>query len=294
MFVKRPFSEHPPILVAAALNSQVGCSETRSKTGAGRTVVEHVSETREGFRWHCGSGAGQHEQAGDRTQHDDLDPICVKVSRRRSPGRSGRRRPGLQAALAYLRPGDLLTVQEPTGSAVTCSRPARAQRSVPAGHLGEDPVRSAAVEHTERNLILDMALALAEEPAPRHRPQDPQRLEAAARRGKKAPASGGRRRQARAILARHAEGQSLREISRGVGVSLLSCTPKCRRPSSLSGRIPHARRQQVRRAAACGNSVIGVGILDERHDRDDELTGLGARPTGLPEFMAGRAPEPSR
>jgi DNA invertase Pin-like site-specific DNA recombinase len=81
--------------------------------------------------------------------------------------------------------------------------------------------RIAAGEHIERSLILDLALALAED-----RRRDIVRktrngLESAARHGRK----GGRPRvvdadKRRAILARRGEGQSLREISRGVGVSL--------------------------------------------------------------------------
>ncbi|MGW5441448.1 hypothetical protein [Nocardia asteroides] len=79
----------------------------------------------------------------------------------------------------------------------------------------------AAGEHTERSLILDLALALAEDRRRDIARKTRDGLDAAARRGRK----GGRPRvvdadKRRAILARHAEGQSLREISRGVGVSL--------------------------------------------------------------------------
>ncbi|MFD4353697.1 recombinase family protein [Nocardia sp. NPDC058518] len=46
-------------------------------------------------------------------QHDNLDPICVKVFDEKISGTlKVADRPGLQAALAYLRPGNLLTVQE--------------------------------------------------------------------------------------------------------------------------------------------------------------------------------------
>ncbi|MGW5570378.1 recombinase family protein [Nocardia thailandica] len=47
-------------------------------------------------------------------QHDDLDPICpicVKVFEEKISGKlKVADRPGLQAALDYLRPGDMLTV----------------------------------------------------------------------------------------------------------------------------------------------------------------------------------------
>ncbi|MFB7837835.1 hypothetical protein ACFC4J_40030, partial [Streptomyces sp. NPDC056056] len=76
-------------------------------------------------------------------------------------------------------------------------------------------------EHVERSLILDFALAIAEDRRRDIARKTRDGLDAAAKRGRK----GGRptvldddRR--RAILARRAEGQSLREIARGVGVSL--------------------------------------------------------------------------
>ena len=48
-----------------------------------------------------------------RRQRDALDPICVKVFEERVSGKlKVADRPGLQAALDYIRPGDLLTVQE--------------------------------------------------------------------------------------------------------------------------------------------------------------------------------------
>ncbi|WP_063002617.1 recombinase family protein [Nocardia mikamii] len=156
-------------------------------------------------------------------QHDDLDPICVKVFEEKVSGKlKVADRPGLQAALDYLRPGDLLTVQEAD----------RLGRNLLEGLIVLNDLFQQGIsvkvlhgiasgEHTERSLILDLALALAED-----RRRDIARttrdgLDAAARRGRK----GGRPRvvdadKRRAILARHAEGQSLREISRGVGVSL--------------------------------------------------------------------------
>ena len=46
-------------------------------------------------------------------QHDALDPICVRVFEETISGtKKAAERPGLQAALDYLREGDLLTVQE--------------------------------------------------------------------------------------------------------------------------------------------------------------------------------------
>ncbi|WP_017537749.1 recombinase family protein [Nocardiopsis halophila] len=120
-----------------------------------------------------------------------------------------------------MRPGDMLTVQEAD----------RLGRNLPEGlivlyDLFEQGAAVkvldgiAAGEHTERSLILDLALALAED-----RRRDIVRttrsgLASAARAGRK----GGRGRvvdadKRRALLARRAEGPSPREIARGAGVS---------------------------------------------------------------------------
>lgn len=156
-------------------------------------------------------------------QHDDLDPICVKVFEEKISGKLAvADRPGLQAALAYLRPEDMLVVQEAD----------RLGRNLLEGLLVLNDLFQqgiqvkvlhgiAAGEHTERSLILDLALALAEDRRRDIARKTRDGLAAAAKRGRK----GGRPRvvdadKRRAILARRAEGQSLREISRGVGVSL--------------------------------------------------------------------------
>lgn len=156
-------------------------------------------------------------------QHDALDPICVRVFEEKRSGKlKVDDRPGLRAALDYMRPGDMLTVQEAD----------RLGRNLLEGLIVLNDLFNAGIavkildgiaagEHKERSFVLDMALALAED-----RRRDISRktrngLEAAARRGRK----GGRPRvvdddKRRAILARRSEGQSLREIARGVGISL--------------------------------------------------------------------------
>jgi DNA invertase Pin-like site-specific DNA recombinase len=156
-------------------------------------------------------------------QHDALGPICVRVFEER---RSGKlkidERPGLQAALDYMRPGDMLTVQEAD----------RLGRNLLEGLIVLNDLFSrgiavkilegiAAGEHTERNLILDLALALAED-----RRRDIVRktrngLDAARARGR----VGGRPRvvdadKRRIILARHADGESIRTIARATKVSI--------------------------------------------------------------------------
>ncbi|WP_420806997.1 recombinase family protein [Amycolatopsis keratiniphila] len=156
-------------------------------------------------------------------QHDALDGICARVYEEKISGTLAvDARPGLQAALDYMRTGDLLTVQEVD----------RLGRNLLEGLIVLNDLfgRGVAVkvlegiaagEHTERNFVLDMALALAEDRRRDISRKTKNGLAAAARQGR----TGGRPTvvdddKRRAILARRAEGQSLREISRGVSISL--------------------------------------------------------------------------
>lgn len=103
-------------------------------------------------------------------QHHVLDPICVTVFEEKASARLAvKYRPGLKAALNYLRDGDMLVVQEV----------GRLGRNTLEGlivldYLFEHHVAvmvlegAAAGEHTERNVILDIAHALAED----HRRRD--------------------------------------------------------------------------------------------------------------------------
>jgi len=156
-------------------------------------------------------------------QHDALDGLCVKVFEEKLSGSLAvDARPALSAAIDYLRPGDLLTVQEVD----------RLGRNLLEGLLVLNDLFSrgiavkvldgiAAGEHTERSLILDLALALAED-----RRRDIVRktrdgLAAARDRGR----TGGRPRvvdadKRRIILARHTDGESIRTIARATKVSV--------------------------------------------------------------------------
>jgi DNA invertase Pin-like site-specific DNA recombinase len=156
-------------------------------------------------------------------QHDALDPICVKVFEEKVSGKLAVvDRPCLVAALDYLRPGDMLTVQEVD----------RLGRNLLEGlvvltDLFERGVSVkviegiAAGEHTERSLILDLALALAED-----RQRDISRktkngLDAARKRGR----VGGRPRvidddKRAVIFARREKGESIRVIARVLDVSV--------------------------------------------------------------------------
>jgi DNA invertase Pin-like site-specific DNA recombinase len=98
-------------------------------------------------------------------QHDALDPICVKVFEEKVSGKLAvEERPGLSAALEYLRDGDMLCVQEVD----------RLGRDTLTGlmTLAELFERDIAVkvldgvgagEHKEMNLLLELALVLASE-----------------------------------------------------------------------------------------------------------------------------------
>jgi len=156
-------------------------------------------------------------------QHDALEGLCVKVFEEKISGSLAvDARPTLAAAIDYLRPGDMLTVQEVD----------RLGRNLLEGLLVLNDLFSrgiavkvldgiAAGEHTDRSLILDLALALAED-----RRRDIVRktrdgLAAARARGR----TGGRPRVAdtdkrRIILARHADGESIRTIARATKVSV--------------------------------------------------------------------------
>ncbi|MET8079971.1 recombinase family protein [Streptomyces sp. NPDC005303] len=98
-------------------------------------------------------------------QHDALDPICVKVFEEKVSGKLAVvDRPGLSAALDYLRDGDMLCVQEVD----------RLGRDTLTGlvTLAELFERNISVkvlagvgagEHTEMNLLLELSLVLASE-----------------------------------------------------------------------------------------------------------------------------------
>jgi DNA invertase Pin-like site-specific DNA recombinase len=98
-------------------------------------------------------------------QHDALDPLCVKVFEEKVSGKLAvDERPGLSAALDYLRDGDMLAVQEVD----------RLGRDTLTGlmTIAELFKRDIAVkvlegvgagEHKESNLLLELALVLAAE-----------------------------------------------------------------------------------------------------------------------------------
>ncbi|MGV9679110.1 recombinase family protein [Nocardia sp. NPDC003482] len=187
-------------------------------------------------------------------QHDDLDPICVRVFEEKISGSlKVADRPGLRAALDYKRPDDMLTVQ-------VADRLGRnlLEGLIVLNDLFQQGISVkilhgiAAGEHTERSFLLDLALALAEDRRRDIARKTRDGLDAAARRGRK----GGRPRvvddhKRRAILAHHAEGQSLREIARGVGVSL----------AVVHGEVEAARTAESAAAQPCPSPSTRTDIL---------------------------------
>ena len=98
-------------------------------------------------------------------QHDALDPICIKVFEEKVSGKlQAEERPALMEAIDYMRDGDMLCVQEVDRFGRNLLEGLIVlndlfERSIPVKVL--DGI--AAGEHKERSLILDIALALAED-----------------------------------------------------------------------------------------------------------------------------------
>ncbi len=181
-------------------------------------------------------------------QHDALDPICERVFEEKVSGKLAvDHRPGLRAALNFMRTGDLLAVQEVD----------RLGRNLLEGLIVLNDLFEhgyavkvlegiAAGEHIERSFVLDMALALAEDRRRDISRKTKNGLEAARRRGR----VGGRPRvidddKRAIILARSEKGESIRVIARVLGVSVApstACWPRRRQ-----GR----RREHHRRGRPC-------------------------------------------
>lgn len=156
-------------------------------------------------------------------QHDALDPICVKVFEEKVSGSlKVENRPGLSAAIDYMREGDMLAVQEVD----------RLGRNLIEGlvvltDLFERGIAVKVIEgiakgeHTERSFVLDMAMALAEDRRRDIVRKTKNGLEAARKRGR----VGGRPRvidddKRAVIMSRREKGESIREIASAVGVSV--------------------------------------------------------------------------
>ncbi|MEV8636660.1 recombinase family protein [Streptosporangium sp. NPDC051023] len=163
------------------------------------------------------------DKQNTQRQHDALDPICWKMFEEKISGKLATDdRPDLLTALSYVRDGDLLCVQEVDRLGRNLLEGLIVLNDLFQRGVGVKVLEGiAAGEHTERSLILDLALALAED-----RRRDIVRktvngLEAARARGR----IGGRRLvvdddKRAAILARRERGESIRTIATGVKVSV--------------------------------------------------------------------------
>jgi DNA invertase Pin-like site-specific DNA recombinase len=163
------------------------------------------------------------DKQNTQRQHDALGPICLRVFEEKTSGKLATDdRPDLLKALSYIRNGDLLTVQEVDRLGRNLLEGLLVLNDLFQRGVGVKVLDGiAAGEHTERSLILDLALALSED-----RRRDIVRktrngLEAARSRGR----IGGRRPvvdddKRAVILARRQRGESIRTIAAGVGVSV--------------------------------------------------------------------------
>ena len=135
-----------------------------------------------------------------RRQHDALGPVCLKVFEEKVSGKlTADDRPALLAALSHVRDGDLLTVQEVDRLGRNLLEGLIVLSGLFERGIGVKVLEGiAAGEHTERSLILDLALALAEDRRREHRPQDQGRPRSGPASGPRwRPAPRRRRRQAR-------------------------------------------------------------------------------------------------
>ncbi len=163
------------------------------------------------------------DKQNTQRQHDALGPICLRVFEEKTSGKLATDdRPDLLKALSYIRDGDLLTVQEVDRLGRNLLEGLLVLNDLFQRGVGVKVLDGiAAGEHTERSLILDLALALSEDRRRDIVRKTKNGLEAARSRGR----VGGRRPvvdddKRAAILARRRNHESIRAIAAGVGVSV--------------------------------------------------------------------------
>lgn len=181
------------------------------------------------------------DKQNTRRQREALEPICWKVFEEKTSGKLATAdRPVLLAALEHVRPGDMLAVQEVD----------RLGRNLLEGLIVLNDLfqRGVAVkvldgiaagEHTQRSLILDIAVALSEDRRRDIIAKTQNGLEAARRAGR----VGGRpsvvdEDKRAAIHARRARGESIRTIATGLGISV-GTVHKTLSTAALAGQSNH-------------------------------------------------------
>lgn len=157
-------------------------------------------------------------------QHDALGPICVKVFEEKVSGKLAvADRPGLQEAIAYMRSGDMLAVQEVDRLGRNLLEGLLVLNDLFERGISVKVLEGIAVgEHAERSFLLDIALALSEDRRRDIVRKTKNGLEAARKRGN----IGGRPSvvdadKRRIIIARHEnDEESVRTIAKATGVSV--------------------------------------------------------------------------
>ncbi|MBB6347696.1 hypothetical protein FHU36_004241 [Nonomuraea muscovyensis] len=198
------------------------------------------------------------DKQNTQRQHDALDPICWKVFEEKISGKLATDdRPALLNALSNIRDGDLLTFQEVDRLGRNLLEGLIVLNDLSQRGVGVKVLEGiAAGEHTERSLILDLALALAED---RH-PDKPGSHERAAQRPSWSPMCWGRgeaprsaSRTASAFLVAAAMGSSREAVSVMARPSARTAAMSC----------PAARRESHRRRRAWISSM-GARIFSSR------------------------------
>lgn len=105
------------------------------------------------------------DKQNTQRQHDALDSICLKVFEEKMSGKlRTEERPALMAALDFIRAGDMLCVQEVDRLGRNLLEGLIVLNDLFERNVSVKVLEGiAAGEHTERSLILDLALALAED-----------------------------------------------------------------------------------------------------------------------------------
>lgn len=154
-------------------------------------------------------------------QHDALDPICARVFEERPIRRLAvDHRPGLKAALDQLGDGDMLVVQDVVRLGRNTLEGLIVLNDLFERGLAVKVLEGAAAgEHTKRSVLLDIALALAEDRRivrkPKYGPESVRKLGKVGGSPRVLDAD-----KRAAILARIENGDSIRLITRVLGVSV--------------------------------------------------------------------------
>jgi len=157
-------------------------------------------------------------------QHDALDSNCVRVFEEKVSGKLAvDQRPGLREALDYMLENDMFAVKEVDRFGRSLMERVFVRTDMFERSVGVKVMEGiAAGEHTERSLVFDLALALAEDRRRDISRKTKNGLEAAWKRGKVCGRSHiADEDKRRIIITRHEEDEeSVREIARATALSV--------------------------------------------------------------------------